>query len=229
MNRAALAMVAALLAACAATGARLSYPPSARGDVVDDYFGTKVADPYRWLEDLDSTETRAWVQAQNALSRPLLDALPARPAIHQRLEQLLSFERYGVPERTPAGALAYTRNDGLQNQSVLYLQDGAGKPRVLIDPNGWRADGTEALADWKLSPDGRFVLYAVQSGGSDWVEYRVLDVASGAVQPDRVRGVNFNFDFSRIFWRGGNSGFFYSRFPDPPASAPGSPPAITNQ
>jgi len=230
MKRTTLGIFAAVLAACAATGARPHYPPAARGDVVDDYFGSKVADPYRWLEDLDSADTRAWVQAQNALSRPLLDALPARPAIHQRLSQLLNFERYGVPERSPTGALAYTRNDGLQNQSVLYFQDAAGgKPRVLIDPNGWSADGTEAMADWKLSPDGRSVLYAVQSGGSDWVEYRVLDVATGAVKPDRVRGVNFNFDFSRIFWRGGNSGFFYSRFPDPPASAPGSPPAITNQ
>ncbi|MGH8443087.1 MAG: prolyl oligopeptidase family serine peptidase [Nevskiaceae bacterium] len=222
--------LALLAAACATLPAAVRYPESRRADVVDDYFGTKVADPYRWLEDLDSAETRAWVQSQNGVSRPLLDALPARPAIHRRLGELLSFERYGVPQRTPAGGLAYTRNDGLQNQSVLYFQDNPGaRPRVLIDPNGWSTDGTEAMADWKLSPDGRYVLFAVQSGGSDWVEYRVLDVATGKGLPDRVRGVNFNFDFSRIFWRGGTSGFFYSRFPDPPASAPGSPPAITHQ
>ena len=229
MKRTAAASAGLLIAACVAWPA-VKYPETRRAAVVDDYFGTAVADPYRWLEDLDSDDTRAWIAAQNALSRPLLDALPARPAIRGRLAELWSYERYSVPQVAPSGALVYTRHDGLQNQPVLYAQETANAlPRVLLDPNTWSADGTEALVDWKLSPDGRHLAFAVQSGGSDWVEYRVLDVATGEVLPDRVRGVNFNFDFSRIFWRGGGSGFFYSRFPDPPAATPGAPPAITHQ
>jgi prolyl oligopeptidase len=227
-RHAALAAFALLASACAGLAA-VKYPESRRADTVDEYFGTKVADPYRWLEDLESAATRAWVAAQNGVSRPALDALPARAAIHRRLGELWSYERYGLPRVAPSGARVYARHDGLQNQPVLYVEDGGAAPRVLIDPNGWSADGTEAMADWKLSPDGRHVAYAVQSGGTDWVEYRVLEVATGKVLDDRVRGVNFNFDFSRIFWRGGNGGFFYSRFPDPPASAPGAPPAITHQ
>jgi len=225
-------IVAALaVAACASLPAsRPQYPQTPRADVVDDYYGTKVADPYRWLEDLDSDATRAWVEAQNGVSRTVLDALPARPAIAERLGELWNYERYSVPQRSPSGALVYTRHDGLQNQPVLYAQETANAlPRVLLDPNGWSEDGTEALVDWRLSPDGRHLAFAVQSGGTDWVEYRVVNVATGQVRKDRVRGVNFNFDFSRISWRGGSSGFFYSRFPDPPASAPGAPPAITHQ
>ena len=221
------ALIPACVASCATT---LRYPESRRGDVVDDYFGEKVADPYRWLEDLESPDTKAWVAAQNRISRPLLDALPARAAIRQRLTELWNYERYSVPQVAPSGALVYTRHDALQNQPVLHYQETPTAPaRVLIDPNAWSDDGTEALVDWKLSPDGRHLAYAVQSGGTDWVEYRVLEVATGATLPDRVRGVNFNFDFSRIFWRGGNAGFFYSRFPDPPAAAPGAPPLVTNQ
>jgi prolyl oligopeptidase len=228
-KRGGAAVLGLLAAACAAVPA-LKYPDAPRAAASDDYFGTTVADPYRWLEDLDSAETRAWVTAQNALSRPALDALPARAAIRERLARLWSHERTSVPQLAPSGALVYTRHDGLQNQPVLYVQDSlAAAPRVLLDPNTWSADGTEAMVDWKLSPDGRHLAYAVQSGGTDWVEYRVLVVATGEVLRDRVRGVNFNFDFSRIFWRGGNGGFFYSRFPDPPTSAPGSPPAITHQ
>ncbi|HEX9795201.1 MAG TPA: prolyl oligopeptidase family serine peptidase [Planctomycetota bacterium] len=223
--------LALLVAACATLPASgLRYPATARGDTVDDYFGTRVADPYRWLEDLGSAETRAWVEAQNALSRPLLAALPARGSIRQRLGELWSYERYSPPRVAPSGARVYTRHDGLQNQPVLYVQDAPDRaPRVLLDPNAWSGDGTEAMVDWKLSPDGRHLAYAVQSGGTDWVEYRVLQVATGRQLPDRVAGVNFNFDFSRIFWRGGNSGFFYSRFPDPPGNEPGAPREITHQ
>ena len=233
--RATLAASAALLAACAGaplleSNAPMTYPPAPQGPVVDDYFGVKVADPYRWLEDLDSQPTRDWVAAQNALSRPRLDALPERAAIRERLSQLWSVERYSLPRRLPNGALVYARGDGLQNQPVLYIQDkGAAAPRVLLDPNAWSADATVAMMDWKVSPDGRHLAYAVQSGGTDWVEYRVLEVATGKELPDRVGRVNFNFDFSRIFWRGGNAGFFYSRFPDAPPAASGAPPEITHQ
>jgi prolyl oligopeptidase len=231
MTRAATAVLTLAVAACAAMPALpLQYPVTHRADVVDDYFGTPVPDPYRWLEALDAPETRAWVEAQNAVSRPLLARLPARAAIEQRLVQLWSHERTSPPRRAPSGALVYTRHDGLRDQPVLYhLETPDLEPTVLLDPNRWSADGADAMADWKLSPDGRHLAYAVQTGGSDWVEYRVVEVATGKVLPDRVRGVNFNFDFSRLLWRGGNSGFFYSRFPDPPAAAPGAPPAITHQ
>jgi prolyl oligopeptidase len=220
-----------LSGACATVPGDTARPPETlRGSVVDDYFGTTVADPYRWLEDLDSAQTRAWVKAQNDHSRPRLAALPARAAIERRLGELWSFERYSPPRRAPGGAQVYTRHDGLRNQPVLYVQDTpAATPRALLDPNAWSADGTEAMGHWALSPDGRHVAYAVLFGGSDWVEYRVVETATGTVLPDRVRGVNFNFDASRISWRGGHGGFFYSRFPDPPAAAPGAPPAITHQ
>src|SRR5689334_4108860 len=127
-----------LLLACAAFPAlagALQYPQTERGDVIDDYFGTKVADPYRWLEDTDSKETARWVEAQNRVTLPFLKSLPTRDAYQKRLTELWSYERYGVPYRK-AGALFYTRNDGLQNQSVLYVQDaGAKESRVLLDPN----------------------------------------------------------------------------------------------
>jgi prolyl oligopeptidase len=226
---AALALTAALAACATLPSARLQYPETSRGATVDEYFGTRVTDPYRWLEDLDAPQTRAWVAAQNALSRPLLDALPARAAIAERLAQLWSYERYSVPQLTPAGGRVYARHDGLKNQPVLYVEEASGAPRVLVDPNAWSGDGTTAMVDWRLSPDGRHLAYAVQSGGTDWVEYRVLDLATGQPLPDRIRGINFNFESSRISWRGGNAGFFYSRFPDPPASTPGAPPAITHQ
>ncbi|HUR41606.1 MAG TPA: prolyl oligopeptidase family serine peptidase [Verrucomicrobiae bacterium] len=218
-----------MLAACASMPERtVEYPPARRADVVDDYFGTKVADPWRWLEDADSAETRAWVAAQNALSQPLLARLPGREAIRERLAALWSHERHSPPRTTPAGALVYTRHDGRTDQPVLMIQDApAAMPRVLIDPNSWSADGADAMAHWTLSPDGLHVLYAVQTGGSDWVEYRLLEIASGRVLPDRVRGVNFNFDAARIAWNGGSKGFFYSRFPAPNAAV-GAPPTVTH-
>ena len=222
-----------ILAACAVAPPvpePIRYPAAPRGSVVDNYFGSTVADPYRWLEDLDAPATRDWVAAENALSHPLLNELPERAPIRERLAKLWSFERYSLPRRLPSGALVYARGDALQNQPVLYLQDKDGAaPRVLLDPNTWSSDGTEAMVDWKVSPDGKHLAYAVQSGGTDWVEYRVMEIASGKQLPDRVGRINFNFDFSRIFWRGGNSGFFYSRFPDAPPAAAGAPPEITNQ
>lgn len=217
------------LAACAGLPGLLRYPAAPQVPVVDNYFGTPVADPYRWLEEPDSAQTRAWVEAQNRLSAPYLKALPDHAAIRGRLAELWSYDRYGVPRRTPSGALLYTRHDGLRNQPGLYVQDaGSAEPRLLLDPNDWSADGTEALVDWVVSPDGRRLAYAVQSGGTDWVEYRVLDIATGTVLPDRVGRINFNFDASRISWRGGNAGFFYSRFPDAPPAAAGSPAEITH-
>ncbi|HZL83804.1 MAG TPA: prolyl oligopeptidase family serine peptidase [Candidatus Krumholzibacteria bacterium] len=206
----------------------IKYPDTRREHVVDDYFGTKVPDPYRWLENLDSAETKAWVEAQNSLSQPFLAALPDREAIRARLQELWNYERYGVPRQTRSGTLFYTRNDGLQNHAVLYVQKpGDAEPRVLIDPNSWSEDATVAMAHWTVSPDERWVLYAQQTAGSDWVEYRLRDIATGEDLPDRIRGVNFNFDAARISWRGGTTGFFYSRFPD--ASSIGAAREIIHQ
>lgn len=219
MNAARLPPLAAgLLAACAALPpAAPEYPPTRRAAVVDDYFGTRVADPYRWLEDADSAETAAWVEAQNRVSRPLLDTLAGRAELKQRLTELWNYESHGVPVRTADGARVYTRHDGVQNHPTLYVEEPGRAPRVLVDPNRWAADGTVALAHWTVSPDGRWLLYAKQTAGSDWVEYRVRDILTGQDGPDRIEGVNFNFDASRISWRGGATGFVYSRFAGPGA------------
>jgi prolyl oligopeptidase len=205
--------LALALCVAAQASAALEYPRAPRGDTVDEYFGTQVPDPYRWLEDVDSAETAAWVAAQDALSRSYLQALPDREAIRRRLEELWNYERYGVPYRTGDGTLVYTRNDGLQDQAVLYVQPPNAEPRVLVDPNPWAADGTGALAAWAVSPDGSHLAYARQAAGSDWVEYRVRQIATGRDLPDRLTGIHFNFDASRIEWRGGRNGFFYARFP----------------
>ncbi|MBI3171388.1 MAG: hypothetical protein HYZ32_02205, partial [Hydrocarboniphaga effusa] len=205
-------LVASLMAATSVAAA-LEYPASRRGDVVDDYHGVKVADPYRWLEDTESDETLAWVKAQNKLSLPLLNRLPARAAFHQRLTELWNYERYSVPLRR-AGRLFYTRNDGLQNQAVLYVQDSLETtPRVLLDPNRLSRDGTVALTQWEVSPDGAHVAYGLAAAGSDWNEFRVLAVESGKNTDDVLTRIKF----SSISWTGDGRGFFYSRFPDAPA------------
>ena len=209
------AVLLACIAASAAVAGSFEYPETARGDMVDDYYGTKVADPYRWLEDTDSKETAAWVKAQNRVSLPFLGKLPRRAAYHKRLTELWSYERYGVPHRK-AGALFYTRNDGLQNQSVLYVQNaGAAAPRVLLDPNTLSADGTVALTQWEVAPDGRHLAYGLAAAGSDWNEFRVLDVASGKPLRDTLTRIKF----SGISWTKDGRGFFYSRFPEPPKDA----------
>ena len=191
--------------------ARRPYPPAQRGDTVDDYHGVKIADPYRWLEDPDSTETRAWIEAENTITFGYLDEIPARPKIRERLTKLWNYERFGIPFRE-GGRYFYTRNDGLQNQSVLYTADALdGAPRVLIDPNTWSADGTVALAGYAVSPDGKWIAYGVSSGGSDWTEWRVRDVVTGQDLPDRVQWVKF----SGASWTKDGAGFFYSRYDAP--------------
>ena len=203
------------VAASTAAAGQFEYPKSARGEVVDDYYGTKLADPYRWLEDTDSKETAAWVKAQNRLSLPYLSKLPRRAAYHKRLTELWSYERYGVPYRK-AGALFYTRNNGLQNQSVLYVQDARKtEARVLLDPNTLSSDGTVALTQWEVAPDGKHMAYGLAAAGSDWNEFRVLEVASGKPLPDILTRIKF----SGISWTKDGRGFFYSRFPDAPKNA----------
>jgi prolyl oligopeptidase len=194
----------------------LAYPATARGDVVEEQFGDRVADPYRWLENdvRQDPQVRAWVTAQNALSSTFLAALPGRAAIRARMTQLYNYERFGLPEKA-GNFYFYTRNDGLQNQSVLWVREGLnGTPRSLIDPNSWSRDGATALAEWDPSEDGRHLLYAVQDGGTDWRTVRVIDVATGQLTTDEVRWVKF----SNLDWAKDGSGFFYSRFPEPAAT-----------
>ena len=207
-----LALALPALAPAAEPAVKLDYPKTARTDLTDDYFGTKVADPYRWLEDTDSAETTEWVKAQNKLTLPYLKALPERAAIQARLTELWNYERYGAPVRR-AGKLFYTRNDGLQNQAILYVQDTAGAaPRALLDPNTLSADGTIAMTQWQVSPDGKTLAYALAAAGSDWNEFRVLAVEDGKPLGDSLKRIKF----SGIEWTRDGAGFFYSRFPDAP-------------
>jgi prolyl oligopeptidase len=191
---------------------RLTYPASRKTDQVDDYHGTKVADPYRWLEDLDSDETRAWVEAQNKVTFGWLGQVPARQKIHRRLTELWNYERYGLPHKK-GGRYFYTRNDGLQNQNAIYAVDRLdGQPRLLIDPNTLSADGTIALTNWVASEDGKLLAYGLAGAGSDWQEWHVLEVDSGQKRPDHLKWLKF----SRVSWTPDGKGFFYSRYDEPP-------------
>jgi prolyl oligopeptidase len=191
------------------------YPDAHRASIVDDYHGTRVADPYRWLEDADAPETRAWVEAQNALTRRCLDG-PQRDAIRKRLSELYDYPRVSVPQRK-GGRYFYTRNPGLLNQAVLHVREGlSGAERVLLDPNTLSSDGTAALTAAEPSPDGALLAYAVSHSGSDWQELSVRDVATGRDLPDRVLWAKF----TSITWTKDGSAFFYIRFP-----APGTVPA----
>lgn len=182
-------------------------------DHYDDYHGTKVHDPFRWLEEdvRNSPDVAKWVEEQNAVTQTFLQTLPQREAIAAKLTELWNYERYSTPEEF-GGKLFYTKNDGLQNQAVLYVQDGKhGEPKVLIDPNTWSEDGTKALASYVVSPKGTYLAYAVQDGGSDWRTWQVLEVASGKVLSDNVAWLKFN----EVAWEANESGFFYARFPEP--------------
>jgi len=197
--------------ALAAPAEKLAYPTTRTVDHVDDYHGTKVADPYRWLEDLDSPEVKAWVESQNALARPFLEAIPARKRLIERLTTLWNYERYQVPFEE-GGRYFFRKNDGLQNQDVLYVMDRwGGEPRVLIDPNGFSKDGTVALGQVVPSPDGRFVAYSIQDGGTDWRTWKVRDVGSGEDTADFLQYTKF----TGVSWSRDSRGFYYSRYPLP--------------
>ncbi|MBL9101002.1 MAG: S9 family peptidase [Myxococcales bacterium] len=189
----------------------LSYPTTARGDVVDTYHGVQVADPYRWLEELDTPDTRAWVEAQNKLTFGYLGGIKERELLRNRLTRLWNYERYGLPNRE-GGRVFYSKNDGLQNQSVLYVQDPkTPSPRILLDPNTLSADGTVALSGTAISDDGKLLAYGLASAGSDWQEWRVRDVASGQDKPDVIKWVKF----ASASWTRDGKGFFYSRYDEP--------------
>ena len=190
-----------------------TYPATRRLDLVEDHFGVKVADPYRWLEgDVRSdADVRRWVEMQNAATQDYVSRLPGRDILKRRMAALFDYGRFGVP-RKAGGRYFYTYNSGLQNQSPLYVREGLhGAQRELIDPNGWAKDGATALAEWQPSPDGTRLLYAVQDGGSDWRTLRVLDVASGRDLSDSIAWVKY----SQLAWDGAGAGFYYSRFAAP--------------
>ncbi|MDP9204318.1 MAG: prolyl oligopeptidase family serine peptidase [Gemmatimonadota bacterium] len=189
----------------------ISYPAAARGTQVDDYHGVSIADPYRWLEDTDSPETKAWVEAENKLTDSFLATIPERAAIKNRLTQLWNYARYSAPFKE-GGRYFYFQNTGLQNQSVLYVQDGrSSPPRVLLDPNVLSSDGTVALSGQAASDDGRYLAYSISTSGSDWQELHVRDVNTGRDLPDIMKWVKF----SGISWTHDNKGFFYSRYDEP--------------
>lgn len=190
----------------------LVYPATPRSDHVDVYHGVRVPDPYRWLEDVDSPQTRAWIEAQNRLTFAWLAQVPHRPLVRKRLEALWNYERYGLPVRR-GGRYFFTRNDGLQNQSALYVLDRLeGTPRLLLDPNALSDDGTVALAGWVPSEDGRLVAVGLASAGSDWQTWRVLEVDGGQWRPDELKWIKF----SSVSWLPDGSGFYYSRYDEPP-------------
>ena len=201
----------ALLAAQTASNPTLTYPAAPRGTQVDDYHGTSIADPYRWLENVDSPATKAWVEAENRLTDSFLATIPQRTAIRNRLTQLWNYERYSAPFKEN-DRYFYFQNTGLQNQSVLYVQDGRNSPpRVLLDPNTLSPDGTVALSGTAASHDGRYLAYSLSTSGSDWQELHVRSVDDGRDLPDVVKWVKF----SGISWTHDNKGFFYSRYDEP--------------
>ncbi len=190
---------------------RFHYPETAKVEQIDDYHGTKVADPYRWLEDANSPQTQAWVEAQNKVTFEYLRHLPAREAIKERLTRLWDYEKYGVPFKE-GGRYFFSKNSGLQNQSVIYsapnLKD---EPTVLLDPNKLSADGTVSLSSYAISDDGRYMAYGLNTSGSDWIEWRVKDVGTGKDLADDLKWSKF----SGAAWTKDSKGFFYSRYDAP--------------
>ncbi|MCS7013917.1 MAG: prolyl oligopeptidase family serine peptidase [Chloroherpetonaceae bacterium] len=198
-----------LAAALQADAQALQYPVTKKVDQVDDYFGIKVPDPYRWLEDDYSEETKQWVEAQNKVTFAYLERIPFRKKLYERLEQLYNYPKYSTPFRKGEYYFFY-KNDGLQNQSVLYVQKGLdGKPEVFLDPNTFSEDGTVRLGLFAVSKDAKYAAYSLSRGGSDWQEVYVMEVASKTKLPDVLRWVKV----SSIAWQG--NGFYYSRYPAP--------------
>ena len=209
-----LALIVCLLAGVAQQMIKSNnYPPARKSDQVDDYHGTKVADPYRWLEDLDSEETRNWVEAENKLSFGFLASIPARNTIKERLTKLWNYEKYGIPFKE-GNRYFYTFNSGLQNQAVLYTVTGLdAQPQMVLDPNTLSADGTVAVSGMQVSPDGKLLAYSLSASGSDWQEWKVRDVETSKDLSDDLKWVKF----SGVSWTRDGKGFFYCRYDEPKA------------
>src|SRR5574338_192810 len=188
---------------------QLQYPDTRKDNVTENYHGTMVADPYRWLEDDNSDETKAWVQEENKVTFNYLDKISYRTDWLQQLENMSNYPRYSAPSRNN-DYFYYSRNDGLQNQSVLYRQKGLdGKPEEVLDPNKFSADGTTSLATFSLSKDGHYAVIGKSTGGSDWRTFYVMDMTTLKYLPDSVKWVKV----SGVSWQ--RDGFYYSRYPTP--------------
>jgi prolyl oligopeptidase len=190
----------------------ITYPETRRETVVEDKFGEKIADPYRWLENdvRNDPQVAQWGEAQNAVTRAYLDTLPQRAWFAERIRALIDYERFGLPVKA-GGRYFYSRNSGLQNQAQLFVREELkGAPRLLLDPNAWAKDGATALDAWEPSDSGKRLLYSVQDGGSDWRVLKVLDVATGKPMADEIKWAKF----TGLAWVG-EEGFLYSRFPAP--------------
>ncbi len=196
-------------------GAPLAYPKAKTVDQTDDYHGVKVADPYRWLEDTDSADTHAWVEAENKLTFSYLDQISYRGAVRDRMTKLWDYERFTVPAQQ-GGRYFFEHNNGLQNQNVLLVAESLNaEPRVLLDPNTLSADGTVALAGVAITDDGKLMAYGTAASGSDWMEWHVRDVDTGKDLPDLLKWVKF----SGASWTKDGKGFFYSRYDEPKDAA----------
>jgi prolyl oligopeptidase len=190
---------------------KMKYPESPPIDHIDTMHGVQVSDPYRWLEDLDSEQTRQWIEAENQITFEYLGQIPVREHIHQRITALWDYEKYGIPFKR-GGRYFFTRNDGLQNQSVLYwLESLQDEPKTLLDPNQLSEDGTVALTGYAVSEDGKLLAYGLSASGSDWQEWQIREVDSGEDLEDRLEWVKF----SNASWTQDNQGFFYSRYDEP--------------
>src|SRR5258705_870655 len=188
---------------------QLQYPKTKKTDVVDNYNGTTVADPYRWLEDDNSEETKAWVKEQNKVTFTYLEKIPYRAQWLARMEELNNYPKYTAPSRNNE-YYYYYKNDGLQNQSLLYRQKGLdGKPELILDPNKFSVDGTTGLATFTLSKDGHYAVVGKSIGGSDWRTFFVMDMTTVQYLPDSLAWVKV----SGASWQG--DGFYYSRYPSP--------------
>jgi prolyl oligopeptidase len=210
----------AVLTCAAACGAvlvaqtpRLNYPKPRRGDVADNYFGTRVPDPYRWMEDLNAPEVKQWVDAENAVTSRYLDGLPVRNALKTRITALWNYPKVSAP-RYEGRHWFYTRNSGLQRQSVVFTRESLSGPEaVAVDPNQLSPDGSTALSSFDPAPDGQHFAYGQSDGGSDWATFYVRELTGGRQLPDVIRWVKF----SGIAWTQDGKGFFYGRYPEPPA------------
>jgi len=202
-----------LIAASVSAESAQAYPPTRKAEVFDEYHGVEVADPYRWLEDDNSPETKAWVESQNKVTQAFLERIPERERIRERLTKLWNYERFRVPFKR-GERYFLSRNSGLQNQYVLHVADAlTAEPRVLLDPNTLSPDGTVALSGTAISDDGNLLAYGISRAGSDWQEWRVRDVRTGADRDDLIEWVKF----SDASWLKDGSGFYYSRYDAPKA------------
>ncbi len=192
-----------------------TYPPARRAETVDNYHGVKVADPYRWLEQLDSAQTRAWVTAEAKLTESYLAHIPVRGALRERLKSLLDFEKYGMPFHK-AGRFFYSHNRGLQEQSVLYMTEGiSGTPKIALDPNLLSVNGGLAVVGYVPSHNGKLLAYGVCQGGSDWTDWRIRDLETGQDMPDVLRWTKYY----RPVFSSDDKGLYYTAFPAPAAGA----------